>query len=492
MNKKILTIAAAVAAVLAVGSIGATSYIGKTTEAKYNGQLDKMLAELPFLKVEKRSYERSLFGAESNLVLRVDIPEPPEAADEADEDEEGAEAGPGAQAGAGSADPATAAVASAKPVPPRAIIISVRDLIKHGPFPGALAPAASKIASTVNLAAESAGGTLSGPWQAMTADTTFDFGGSYASHFVSPAAQWKFDDARLALNWAGLDGNSTGRSDDFSSRYTSKSPGLTLTGSDKAGRPFELSLGQMNVEGQTGPSTSLLTAPGEMKMTLASMRFNAQSADGEKATLSLTDMTGSSKVAREGDLLDMRSAYQGRGMFNETPIDSFEMVEHYGRIHAPSIQKLVQNVMAGMGDKDKKDPALMQAAMLQDMRALLPFDPSYELEKLSLSIGGKQAELGYRVALKGAKPEMLDNPMSLIPVLSAGLRARLPRDWVEALTAGSMRGVAQVDQVGALIDQGVQMGFLAVDASTVSTQVSFDGGLLAVNGQTVFQMPPQR
>ncbi len=498
MTSKTLKIAAAVAAVLAVGGIGATSYIGKKTEANYNGWVDKLLAEAPFLKVEKRSYERSLFGAQSNLVLRFEVPEPPasagddeDEADQAEADDESADE-PADEADAQAESAPAAVPPRARPVPPRAIVLTLNDQIRHGPFPGSLVPAAARVASTAEVTVESADGTVSAPWQALTANSDFDFSGGYQTRYTSPAGEWKYEDAQTTLSWAGMEGEAKGRLENFSSRYTSSSPGLTLRGNDASGRPFELLMGQLKVVGASEPSSSLLTAPGEMKATLASLRFNAQAANGEKAEMTLSDLTGDYKVSRTGELMDTRSVLKGKGQFNETPIDSFEMVDHYSRIHAPTLEKFIRDVYAEMGQKQTPDDAQRLARWTEDLRPLLAHDPAYELEKFSVSIGGKQAELGYRVALKGARPEMLDNPMSLVAVMSAGLRADLPREWAEALSQGGVPGVGDTATVGGLLNQGVQMGFLVVDENRVSTQVRFENGELQVNGNSVFRMPPQR
>ena len=492
MNRKPLTIAAVATTLLVAGCIAATSHIGRKTEENYNGWLDRVLAELPFLKVEKRSYERGLFGAEPNLVLRFDVPDLPKP-DEG-EDEDGDEAGEEADAVSAAGGGRIAAAAEAASALPRAVVMTVHDRIRHGPFPGSLMPAAARIATSVDIRMERANGSTSAPWTVLTADSSLDFSGGYQARYLSPAGEWQADEARIAVAWAGMEGQSQGRLADNASRYAAKSPGLTMRGVDRAGQPFEFVIGRMAVQGHTDPSPSPLTAAGEMKSTVASLKISVRPEQARPSILALDDISADFRSTRNGELLELRNVVQGKGRFNDARIDGFEMVEHYQRIHAPTFERLIRNFHAGWGKPEvAAAPAQFHASLLEDLRALVTYDPSYALEKLTLEIDGEKAEIAYHLALQGASPGMFDNPMLLAGAASAGLKASMPRAWLEAFAAGEgMGGVVEAGQMGGLIEQGVRRGLLAVDGQTVSTEVRFEKGELEVNGNTLFRLPPQR
>lgn len=484
MNKKTLTIAAAVAAVLAAGGLGATSYAGKTTEAHYNAYLDRTLAQLPFLKVEKRHYERGFFGADSQLVLRLDLPPPP-ARSEEDEDDEEDEADEDVSKDSASTTPT---------VHPRAIVMDFRDRIHHGPFPGSLKPAAARLASTVDVSIETSDGKTSAPLALLTADTLMDFADGFSSRFASPAGEWALGDGRARLVWSGLTGESTGNLKSLQGRYAMKSPGLTLTGTDERQQSVEMAIGALTVDGHTDPTPSLLSAPGKVRVLMSSMRMATRSPDGQPVTISFSDLTGESNTTRNGDLLDIRTTFDGKGQIDKWKIDRIEMVEQWKRLHAPSFDQMIRHVYASLGQSSGDDPAALMAPLMADLKGFLPHDPEYTVEKFNLTVDGRTAEFGWRMALKGATAEALENPMLLAKVATAGLDAKLPRQWLEALMEqrGGMSPVVDVDRINGLLTQGQQMGLIVVDADLISTKVRFANGGLEVNGKNVFQLPPSR
>ncbi len=496
MNKKTLTLAAAVAAVLAAGGLGATSHAGKTTEERYNAYLDRTLAELPFLKVEKRSYERGFLGADARLALRLDLPAPTSAtADEEDEEDEAEEenaenAGGEARDGRASASPHTPKVR------PRAVVIAFHDRITHGPFPGSLKPAAARLASTVDLAIETDDGKASAPLTVLTSDTLLDFADGFSSRFASPAGEWAPGDGKARVVWSGLTGESSGNLKSLQGRYAMTSPGMTLRATDERQQPVEMVIGATTVNGHTDPTPSLLSAPGKVRVLMSSMRMAAHSPDGKPFTLAFSDLDGETNTTRNGDLLDIRTTFGGKGQVDKWQIDRIEMVEQWRRLHAQSFDAMIRNVYASLGKpgEEDADPAALMAPLMADLKGFLPHDPEYAMEKLNLTVDGRTAEFGWRFALKGATADAIENPMLLAKVATAGLDAKLPRQWIEALLerSGEMNPVVDVDRISGLLAQGQQMGLVVVEKDLISTRVRFADGGLEVNGRNVFQLPASR
>ena len=503
MKSKTLMIAAAVAVALGAGGLAATTHAGRTTDERYNTYLDRVLKELPFLKVEKRSYQRGLLGADARLVLRVNLPEPPPraAGDEDDEDDEdgdqtGGEAAGGEGADGKGADRAAAAAATpAVPAAyPRAIALTIHDEIRHGPFPGTLLPAASRLASSVEITVETSDGATAGPLKVLAADTTVDFSDGYQSRFVSPAGDWSLADGRMKLHWAGLSGEASGNIATLQGRYSMNSPGLTMRAVDERQQPFEMVIGSLKVEGDADASTSLLIAPGRVRATLASWQMTGRSPDGRPLVVSLRDLEGESRSQRSGDLLDIRSSFVGTGQFDALKIDRIEMVEQWKRLHAPTLENVVRKLYASMGRQPAANPEALLVAMTADLKGFLTHDPEYAVEKLNLTIAGRTAEFGWRAALQGVAPDAFEQPMALAAAATAGFDARLTRQWLEGLLAGSsgFNPAIDADQIGELLAKGQQMGLVEVNGDAIVTRVRLDQGTLQVNGKTVFQLPRSR
>lgn len=505
MTRKTLTIAAAVAAVLGATGLGATAYAGRTTEARYNVALDRVLAQLPFLKVEQRSYRRDFLGAKATTVLRLELPPPARAGRGSERGAgegkgEAAVANPGIEADA-EQDNAQGSEPESEPESgqdgkrPRAVLLAFNDRIRHGPFPGSLAPAAARVAMTVDMTVETTDGKASSPVTVLTADTTLDFSDGYRSRFASPAREWTGNGGSDRVTWSGLSGESTGNLATLQSRSSVTSPGLTMQAGDRRGGPSEMVIGALKAESQFEPSPSLLSAPGTVTVALASIRMTTRHADGRPLTVNLTNLDGRTSVDRDGDLLAMRNTVAGQGQVDQWKIDRFEMVEQWKRIHAPSFDAMMRQFYGSLGQPaGENDPAALLASLKATLHDFLPFDPEYALERLSLSVDGRAAELSWRLGLKGVTADDFDQPMRLAGKAAAGFDAKLPRPWLEALMtqAGPLSPTVDLDRISGLLVQGQRMGLLTVEADAVSTTVRLAGGNLEVNGRSVFKLPPSR
>lgn len=497
MKNKTLMIAAAVAVALGAGGLAATAHVGGTTDERYNAHLDRVLQELPFLKVEKRSYQRGILGADARLVLRVDLPEPQPKApgDEDDEDEEeGDETGGRAADGKGADRAAPVATPAVPAAYPRAVLLTVHDEIRHGPFPGSLLPAASRLTTRVEIAVETSDGATAGPLKVLTADTTVDFSDGYQSRFVSPAGDWSLADGRMKLHWTGLTGEASGNVATLQGRYSLSSPGLTMRAVDERQQPFEMVIGSLTAEGSADASTSLLIAPGRVRATLASWQMTGRSPDGRPLVVSLGGLEGETRSQRSGDLLDIRSSFVGNGQFDALKIDRIEMVEQWKRLHAPTLENIIRKLYASMGRQPAANPEALLASMAADVKGFLAHDPEYAVERLNLTIAGRTAEFAWRAALQGVAPDAIEQPMALAGAVTAGFDARLTRQWLEGLlAAGSgFNPAIDADQMGELLTKGQQMGLLEVNGDAIATRVRLDQGTLQVNGRTVFQLPRLR
>ena len=456
MNRRILIVAASLAAALGAGWIGSAYYFSQKTEHAYQSRLDELLARSPGLTVAERRYERGLFSAHTRIVISL---------------------------------PQTAARDGS---PAQVLQVVFDDQIRHGPFPGGPSLAAAQVRSTVQLRLPSGS---SRELTLLTADTRFDFQNRFQSRLGMPAGQWKSDSGDVEARWSAMEGEAEGRADTLATRYRANWPEFVLRVVEAGNKgQLDLTLRTMASQGHTDTLRSLWFAPGEVRSTLASLHMVMKAPQAEAVDVELTGLSHEGRVTLNGELIDMRSGFNGQGRVGKTRLDRVEMVEHWRRLHAPTIEKLIEKVLGELATGTAVDPERQQAQLLASLKSLLPHDPEYQLEKLSATIDGETGTLSWQAGIQGAAADQADNPLRLAGLANARIDLRLPQKWL-ALAASAGEATASGLPAGALEDmlaQGEQMGFLKVADGVVSANANWVRGRLDVNGRTVFAMPGQQ
>ncbi|MFT3802013.1 MAG: DUF945 family protein [Burkholderiaceae bacterium] len=464
---------------LAVAWLPATYLMGGPIEKQYGEYVDVLLESLPMAEVVERSYHRGIIDSRARLTLRL---------------KESAVAATGKTGGTDGK--------AARPALP-SFSITLDDLIHHGPFPDTLLPAGSRIRSTlsaIRLADDAANAKpLPGatPITLLTADTRFGFGSNYRSSLNSPARQWKSDDGKLAIDWQGFEGSADGDTHSNEGRFAMRSPGLKALIDDGTGKA-EITVGSIEGASERSAGDPLELTAGQTRLAVDALRFRWQRPGQAESVGEFDDLRMQSTITRNGELADLETRGTGKGRIDGATIDRLEYVEHWKRLHAPTLERVTHRILDQMGrmrDSDSMDKAAferMSAAIVDDLKGLLPHDPEYAVAPLALTLDGMPGSVGWRIEFAGLRDyDPHQSPLGLLAALKASFDLKAPRAWVEKiaeLTAGNEKTPIPSAQLADIVRQGEMMGFLRDDDGVLTSEVRLDGGRLQVNGRELFDL----
>ena len=490
MNK--LAVGAAALAVVAGGGLA----FGAMSGAKVAGELQKQTAEalaaFPAIKVVENSVSKGLLSSVHTVTLDIGCA--------ADAVSAAAAAAPAASDAAG-AD-ARAAVAR-KPVQ-----ITWRDTVRHGPLPGGkgigLATIDSEFVLPPDVAAQLA--KVFGNQPALTVHTALSFGGTYVSTLQSPA--FKYAEAGKGdIEWQGLRATLRGSLSGglaAGSSYSLEAPGLAVN----AGSQGNLRIGKMAMQGEVLPSTgaSLLMAPSKASATVASMAFTftPPQADAKPVNVLFDGLQFSGESKLDKGLWSAVNKMSAKGRVDDFAIDKVDMQVSVNRLHAATYQTLMGTVMQQAFSCHKpndeaavaKQAAALNEAMQKGLGALLLHNPEYALDRLAIELGGKTAELSYRVGTKGMTAADAEAPMpALLATKAYGAAAlKVQRGWLEHVvkkvvalkplpegTSAETVAASTMGVLNATLDNFAAQGFLVSEGDAVSAKAAFEGGVLTVN-----------
>jgi uncharacterized protein YdgA (DUF945 family) len=490
MNK--LAVGAGALAVVAGGSLGFGAFSG----AKVADELQKQtaaLAAFPGVKVVENSVAKGLLSSVHTATLDIGC-----AADAVGAVATGAV--PVSDKPAATDAPAAAA---RKPLQ-----ITWRDTVRHGPLPGGQGVGLATIDSELVLPPEAAAqlAKVFGKQPALSVHTALAFGGTYVSTLQSPPFKIA-EEGKGDIDWQGLRATVRGKLSGglaAGSTYTLEAPGLNLN----LGSAGSLRIGKMSMQGEVLPSAdaSLLMAPSKGSGAIASMAFSftPPQADAKPVNVLFEGLQFSSDAKLDQGLFSTVSKMSAKGRVDDFAIDKVEMQVSMNRIHAATYQALMGTLMqqAASCNKpaDEAAAAKRLAALNEDMQkafgALLAHNPEYALDRLAIELGGKTAELSYRLGTKGVTSADAQTPMqALLTTKGYGAASiKVQRGWIEQvvkkvvmlkpLPEGASAETMVASTMGILnatLDGFAAQGFLASEGDAVTAKATFEGGVLKVN-----------
>lgn len=493
MNK--LAVSAAALAVVAGGGLA----FGAISGAKVAGELQKQTAEtlaaFPAVKVVENSVSKGLLSSVHTVTLDIGC-----AAD--------AVSAAGADAGAVPvADKPAAADAPAAARKP--VQITWRDTVRHGPLPGGKSVGLATIDTELVLPPEAAAqlAKLFGNKPALSVHTALAFGGTYVSTLQSPPFKYA-EEGKGDIEWQGLRATVRGSLSGglaAGGTYTLEAPGLAMN----LGSAGSLRIGQMSMQGEVLPGTgdSLLLVPSKGTAAITSMAFTFKPprAEGAKPVNVLFEgVQFSSEAKLDKGLFSNVSKMSAKGRVDDFAIDKVEMQLSVNRIHAATYQALVGALMKQASSCNKpgdeaaaaQQVAAMNDAMQKGLGALLPHDPEYALDRLAIELGGKTAELSYRLGTKGVTAADAETPMqALLATKGYGAASvKVQRGWIEQVVkkvvmlkplpdgaSAETMVAATMGILNATLDGFAAQGFLASEGDAVTAKATFEAGVLKVN-----------
>jgi uncharacterized protein YdgA (DUF945 family) len=459
MNKAVVFGAAAVV-VLGGGYIGAAAYSGNVVQQEYEAALDEVGQALPFIKIVDRQYDKGLFSATASYGLQLGC----------------------------------ASLMGGKPV----TLVTLRQTIAHGPLPGFAGVGSARIDTEIVLPENAPEGLRQ--WFANMKPeairTLIGYGGEISARIEIPEGEIKERDVRLHWQAMHLAFKRDGEQKASSVDYTIPEITFEFNREGKAGH-FKL----VNLHGQSANESAGDALFGNSSGTATLDQLQIAAAGGGKGDVlfDFSQIKGATTQKMENDLLAISSSLTGAASLKvgdrSFKLDKIEMQESFKRLHAPTLQKIVlglwqelRGVCSKTPDELKQSWADKEMEMLVSLKALLPYNLEYSLDKFAITYEGHEGSLAYSVAANGITVDDLQQPdMSfLIGKVATKASARLPIAWLKKIAA-EKSGVKDVPQgmLDTMIGQLVDTGYVTREGDFITSAASFEQGQLTVNGKVL-------
>jgi uncharacterized protein YdgA (DUF945 family) len=489
MNKAVVG-AVALVAVAGGGVVGFAAWSGGKVAGELQAQTAALAAPFPGIKVVENSVSKGLFSSVHTVTLDIGCT-------------------PAAEAPA--LQPAVDGAPAGKPLQ-----ITWRDHVRHGPLPGGkglgLATIDTEIVLPPEVAAQLA--RLFGDKPVVQVHTALGFGGTYVSELTSPP--FKYAEAGKGdIHWQGatatVRGSLTGGLGAGGS-YSFEAPGLSVNFASEQANGT-LRVGRIALQGEVSPQpdASLLLSPGRGTGGIDSITFALAPAGGKVVDVRFEKLVFDSEAKVDGQGLWSAVSKMGMtGRVDDFAIEQIDMQVSLNRLHGATYQQLINRAMqSSFGCHKPGDEAAMReaAALAADMQkgftTLLMHNPEYGLDRLAVRLGGKTAELSYRLGTKGVTEADAALPLpALLGTKGYGAATFKVEDgWIEQVvtkvvaTKAAAEGVPADETVAqtmaminATLDDLVAKGYVAREGKAVVSKAAFEGGLLKVNDQPL-QVP---
>jgi uncharacterized protein YdgA (DUF945 family) len=459
VNKRILI----VIVVLLLAAVPASAWLlGKRVESGFNEYYSQATTELPQLKILKRDYQRGFYSSTETVTFEF--------------------MGDFIRALQGQAAEGTTKAAS----------VTVRNHIKHGPFPGMSGFGAARIDTEIVLTDElkKEVAKIFGDKKPLEIQTLMGFGGGGTSTISSPSFNTTVPGSGgqpVKVAWDGLK---------FTFDFTK---GLeSFVGQGGAPR-LEVTEGEKHVlvtgiKYQGNQRRIFKDEPwlfaGKQSMSVDEMQVtNPQ--DTEKS-IQFKTLSYDIDIAAKDDFIDI-SAKMGANALQVAKENYGPAQYHisFKHLHGRTLGKLYRAMMQVYADP-KALLGANQAAVWKPMQEhgmeLLKHNPEFSVDRVSFKLGGSEAIITANAKLNGATPEDFGQMMALIPKLEAKANVQVPEAMLPLLTKPqpgqdpdeqALRKQAMEQQVA----QMTQQGYVKREGGLLKSQIEFKAGQLTVNGK---------
>jgi uncharacterized protein YdgA (DUF945 family) len=213
-------------------------------------------------------------------------------------------------------------------------------------------------------------------------------------------------------------------------------------------------------------------------------------------------VTSDAKI--DNGLWSTNSKLSGKGRVDDFAIDKVDMQVSLSRIHAATYEQLIGKMMKssfnchkpGNEEAEIKEAMALQEEMQKGFATLLKHNPEYALDRLAIDIGGKTAEMSYRLGAKDVTEADAAMPLpALLGTKAYGHASfKVQSGWIEqvvkkVISLKPLPEGASIDTMvastmgffNASVDGLVSEGYLAREGDAITSKASFEGGMLKVN-----------
>lgn len=393
-----------------------------------------------------------------------------------------------------------------------------RDTIHHRPFADGKHFAAAVIDTELlpDTAAAKEVTALFGQETMLTAHTRVDSGGRYESDMRMPGATINTS-AEEKVVWSGLQATVSGQVPEAAgtaSYHMTVEPLRLHVQSPQINGEFAFGTIRGSVSAQYDPAALHLMVPAKSEFLAESVKMTAHPSAGSAdpaVDVTLSKLSAKSDATTDKELWSTDSSFTSAMNVNGFVVDKFEAALALRRIHIPTYEKVIREIMkvafSCEATPADKDPALMFAGMQGDLFELLSHDPEYVMGPIGVEIGGKRAELSYSMATQGVTPSDAGMPLETLLRTKSNTHAKASVDlglvdllvrFAQQAPAGA-GGAADPQQVAAaaeqsvatvrgMVDQFVKQGYVTREGEVIRASFDSQGDQFKLNGQP-FTMP---
>ena len=484
--RKTVALIAAVPALLVGSVVGVSAWSGRAVVARLTQQTSDLTQAFPAITVIEEKVSHGLFSSTRDLTLQL---------------------------GCLPAIPALST--QGKPTAPEPIRLVWRDVVHHGPFPGAgvgLAIIDSELIAPPAWKARIE--RIAGKQPLLRVHTAVSFQGAFTSDLTVPSL--RYEDPQVgsfATTSVRAQVQGQAAAAGSASSYSAEMPGLELTARASDGTSMTLKLGAVSTKTEVAARAdpALWLAPTKSSSQVTSLTLlGTGPADSPikpvQAVFSELRFAFESELKK--GLFSSSNRATAKGRINQVAIDKVELSASLKNIDAKSYQALTHTLLSTMFSCD---PQVQQSALFtllptlqKELATLLVHNPQYALDTLAFELGGKRAELSYSVGTEGVTASDASLPLPALLLSKGVVRASIKvhtdliahalrqagmLDPSAAAAAGLPSGVGgsgsdpTVDFMNGMLDQFVELGYLERDGALVKASASFQGGNVLVNGK---------
>ena len=494
------TIAAAVAAILVVGYPASAWFLGGQIEAIASKNNERITA-VPYLKLVRYDYERSLFSADETLTIEI----PAEMFAMPSRPAKTADASSAEPDGEDSQEAATTENTPVKPPPVPApqppIRVTIKSHIQHGPLINFSTFAAGRAETTVEFEGklqQILSEAFSGK-PVLSAQTLFNFQGGGQSTVSMPAfkkvIQASDEEGKQQVTISG-DGMQIAM--DFTkhlAHYTFQGnmPRVEMTLPNNA----SVKMLNLHMEGnmQRLFEDNPLFYSGTQQVSLAEFSFDPGSGNNsdQLTKVSVKDIKHDLQMPVSGDFIDM---------IMKTGVNVIQVGEqNYGparydislkHLHTRKTVALYQDYMAIFAKPEnlQAPEQLLQSMepLKKQLFALLLDSPQISLDRLSFRTPEGEAELAASIKLDNAKAEDFANPMRLQQKIDFAANVALPvklltnlvrKKAVDELDEEEVK--ERIQKIEQTTNYLVQQGYASLENGLFKSKITLKAGQLQVN-----------
>ncbi len=467
-------VVSAVVALLVLAWPTATWWMGKQIEARLAEQY-KALAQMPFIKVVKRDFQRGFASSTDDVIFEVFGDMFRRLAKVRDAQGNAAEV-------------------------PQPLRFTVKSRVDHGPIVGG-GLSAAVVDSEFVLDDESMRelAKVLGDKKPLTARTVFGFDGGGRSTVESPAFTHRFigPDGAAAINWGGVKADTT---------FTRDMAGFTLVGEvprlevQDEGVHMLISGIRMSGNQKRLFADEPMFYSGTQKFDIAQIDIKpakaaALLADGDPVAplqpVTMKNLTYAVDMpVTGGDFIDVVtrisavSILVGQQEFGPAHFDV--STKH---LHARTVAKVYHDAMQMYADPQVLADKLGTAVepLKNKAMGLLAHHPEFSVDRLAFTSPHGQSHVAARVKLTGVKPEDLSMGLGLLTKLDATADLKLPEALLADLggaNAQSPQDKQMVRQMfSAQVDGLAQQGYVTRTNGILEFKLALSAGQLTINGK---------